>query len=302
MQAKHVIAGSRERVLGNSDAVFALVPAMLAFTWLVSKAQWFWSNQPDLQFGWVVLMLCLYLFWEAWESRPMVAFRWRAGWVLLTAIGCGTMFLVQVYEAAFGTKAASVLVLAIGVMAVISGNLGYVYGGPGVRRFGFPVLFLLVALPMPSVVHAFIVGGLQSKVTALNVEILNLIGIPAHRAGSVIRLPTCTVGVDEACSGIRSLQSTIMATLFIGHLSFKSSPLKVILVVVGIGLAILGNLARSLFLSYTANARGVHALESMHDTAGWGILIFTALGVMVLAWMLSRLEKNATLDHDRRSA
>lgn len=144
---------------------------------------------------------------------------------------------------------------------------------------------------MPSAVHNLVVGGLQSKVTFLNVEILNLIGIPAQQVGSVIRLATCTVGVDEACSGIRSLQSALMATLFIGYIALSRTGFRIVLVFVGVLLAMIGNLGRSLILSYTANAKGLEALESMHDTAGWSILAFTAVGVALLAWLFSKLEK-----------
>ncbi len=58
-----------------------LAPAFLAMAWLVSRAQWFWSNNPDLQFGWVVLLLCAYLFWEAWEKRPQGHWKPRRWWL-----------------------------------------------------------------------------------------------------------------------------------------------------------------------------------------------------------------------------
>jgi exosortase len=104
-------------------------------------------------------------------------------------------------------------------------------------------------------------------------------------------LPNGSVGVDEACSGIRSLQSTVMATLFIGYLTLKSRGLQLALLLSGIVLAICGNLIRSLYLSLSANAKGVQAIEKVHDTAGWSILLFTALGVVLLSWLLARWER-----------
>jgi exosortase len=274
-------------------AAFGLLPAGLAVMWLVWKAQWFWNHQADLQFGWIVLMLCAYLFYEAWETRPGTRYRQDITSVLLLVVGASFLFLVQIYQAACGMNSASMVGLALGQLLFVMGNLRYVFGEPGVRHFGFAFGFLLIALPMPSVVHNIVVGGLQSKIALLNVEILNLLGIPAQRVGSLIRLPGCTVGIDEACSGVRSLQSTVMATLFIGHLILRRFGLKVLLVGAGVLLALLGNLVRSFFLSYTANARGLQALEAMHDTAGWSILIFTAAGVAALAWLFSRFEKLA---------
>jgi exosortase len=270
----------------------ALCPSWLAAAWLVSKAQWFWSHRPDLQFGWVVLLLSGYIFWEAWEKRPAPKYRWTLLNAGLVALGLGFLFVVQIYQAAFGTNAASVAGLALVVMLLVACNLHYVFGGAGVRRLGFAFAFLLIALPLPSVLHNVIVGGLQSKIAMLNVEILNLGGVPAERTGSLIRLPNCVVGIDEACSGIRSLQSAFMATLFIGYLTLRRASLRTLLLLAGLLLALVGNLGRSLFLSLAAHIKGAEALHTMHDAAGWSILAFTAAGVGALAWLFSTFEKH----------
>jgi exosortase len=257
----------------------------------VSKAQWFWGHRPDLQFGWVVLFLCAYLFWEAAEHCPAWRFRLGSSCLLAFGLGCGILFLVQIYQAAFGSNAASVCGLGLGVMAVVAGNLIYVSGWRGVQHFGMAFAFILVALPMPSIVQGLIVGGLQSVLARINVELLNFVGVPAVQVGSLIQLPSCTVGIDEACSGVRSLQATLMATLFIGHLTLERWGLKVLLVALGVVLAVVGNLIRSLALSLIANARGPTGLESFHDAAGWSVLGFTVTGVILCSWLLGRMEK-----------
>ncbi len=268
-----------------------LTPAFLAVAWVVSRAQWFWSNNPDLQFGWIVLLLCAYLFWEAWEKRPAVDWKARSWAVACFGAGLGLMFLVQIYQAVMGSSAPTTLGLALGGMLVIAGNLGVVFGVAGVRRFGMAFGFLLIAMPVPSGVQGPIIGALQNKVAWFNTEMLNLMGIPATQVGSLIHLPAGTVGVDEACSGIRSLQSTIMATIFIGYLTLNRFSLQVLLFGCGVALAILGNLIRSLYLSLTANARGIEAIAGVHDAAGWSILTFTAVGVLVLSWFFKKLER-----------
>ena len=271
----------------------SLLPSWLAVAWLVSRAQWFWNHRPDLQFGWIVLLLCAFVIWDGWSRKPEPVY--RAGILPMMLFGCGAalLFIVQIYQAAFGMMAASLTGLALGCFLVIGGNLLYVFGWPGLRHFAFGFGFLLIALPMPSFIYSPIVHGLQNKVAAVNVEVLNLLGIPAQRIGSLIHLPNGTVGVDEACSGIRSLQSTLMATLFIGYLTLKNRALQIMLLISGVGLAIVGNLVRSLFLSYTANARGLQSVNEVHDAAGWSILAFTAVGVALLAWIFNQLEIQA---------
>jgi exosortase len=274
--------------------IACLLPAGVAMAWLISKASWFWQRNPELNFGWIVLLLCGFLLWEAWPNRPKLTNQlgWQGG--LLSVAGLCILTLTQIYQNAYGLTGTSMTGLAAGVFSILIANLLYVFGKSGVLHFAFPFGFFLVALPIPSVIYAPIVSGLQSLVATIDVNILNLIGIPATQVGSLIHIPAGTVGIDEACSGIRSLQSTVMATLFIGYLSFKSRTLQFILFVSGLLWAVIGNLARSLFLSIMANKRGIGAVQTYHDAAGWSILAFTVAGVVLIAWMLSKLEKRAS--------
>ena len=267
-----------------------LVPSFIALAWLAAKASWFWNHNPDLSFGWIVIFLCAFLFWESWQVRPGA--RLKTSWVSLLCgvAGGGLLFVFKIYQAALGLKPAALVGLAFAVMLVVTANLHYVFGWRGILKFLFPYAFILIALPMPSAVHGFIVNGLQQQVAFLTVEILAVIGIPADLAGSVIHLTTGPVGVDEACSGIRSLQSTIMATLFIGFLMLKGVGLRILLFFAGISLAIFGNLMRVLFLSYQAHHHGIEAIDASHDAAGWSILLFTVGGVAVLSWLLGKLQ------------
>jgi hypothetical protein len=54
--------------------------------------------------------------------------------------------------------------------------------------------------------------------TWLTVAFLNLFQITAVQHGNVIEVKSGLLGIDEACSGIRSLQATVMVSLFLGEL------------------------------------------------------------------------------------
>ena len=105
---------------------------------------------------------------------------------------------MQVYQAAFGLMPAVMLGLTVGAYAVAAANIHYVYGWAGLRFYAFPLLFFLIALPLPSFLYTPLVNGLQQKVAIANVEILNLIGIPAHRWGSLIQLPNRHCGREQS--------------------------------------------------------------------------------------------------------
>jgi hypothetical protein len=43
-------------------------------------------------------------------------------------------------------------------------------------------------------------------------------------------------------------------------------------------------------LSLTAHRHGIAALNEVHDTAGWSVLVVTLVGLGVMAWALARWE------------
>jgi hypothetical protein len=48
--------------------------------------------------------------------------------------------------------------------------------------------------------------------------LLGWLGVAALQHGNVIEVATGNVGIDKACSGIRSFQATLMISLFLGKL------------------------------------------------------------------------------------
>lgn len=262
--------------------------------WILGLAP-LWRDLPEYQHGWLVVLLAGYLVWERIEGRGEDAStrpdRPRPGWAWTWFLPGFFLILVsEAYRYVFAITPAYSFGLSVGSAFLLTAVLTAGYGPRTARRYLFPILFFFVAVPLPKIIWNPIVLGLQSLVASVNVEALGLAGIPATKQGSLIRLPECVVGVDEACSGIRSLQSSLMAALFIGDITMRTKGAKSTLIAFGVGLAILGNLIRSFYLSYTAHHHGPQALEAVHDTAGWGILAFTAAGVAAAAWTWSRLE------------
>ena len=272
------------------SVILLWLPIGVALAWLLSKASWFWENNPDMQFGWVIPLLSGYLLFEGFEKSPTVVGKWTFVNVVPIAVGIGFLFLTQVYQAAYGLTATSMAGLGLGFVFVVMGHLQYIYGWPGIRTFGFGLAFVLIALPIPSVIYGQIISTLQRGITLVNVEVLALLGTPASIQGNLVQLPTGVLGVDEACSGIRSLQSTVMATLFIGYLTLRRTSSRIGLFVGGVLLALLGNFIRVFALSYSASLNGIDAVDAAHDFAGWSILSFTVVGVGVMSWGLGKLE------------
>lgn len=268
------------------------IPWLIVAGWWVWDLQVHWQTQVEFQHGWLVAPLAAYLAWERMPGCPKPAPPRSVLWPsILALLSAPLVLFAELYKSAVASTPSSSFALSLGCLGFIVAILWVQHGWPVAQRFLFPLLFMFVAVPIPKIVWNPIVLGLQGFITSLNVETLNLLGIPAQRSGNLIHLPRGTVGVDEACSGIRSLQSSIMAALFIADLTLKHAGAKIFFFFAGIGLAVVGNFGRSLFLSLTAARDGIKAVEGVHDTAGWSVLIFTAAGIAFLAWWIARAEK-----------
>jgi len=272
-----------------------LLPVSVVCAWWVNDLRHQWASLVEYHFGWIVVMLAGYLVWERWPTRPLQDEPASFGPnLLMAAAGSICVAIGELYRIGIARTPSSSMALSIGCALFVAALVRGLHGQRTLRHFLFPLLFFFIAVPIPKSLWNPIVLGLQTFVAILNVEALGLLGIPAERHAHVIQLPNATVGVDEACSGVRSLQSSIMVALFIGDLTLRRTGWKIFFALGGITLAIAGNFARSLYLSTTAYRHGTDALKAIHDAAGWSVLAFTACGLVLLAVLVGRLEALTT--------
>jgi exosortase len=245
-----------------------------------------WSGFEQYNYGWAVPVLCLYLLWQRWVDRPGPAKPRRKTFaVVLLAVLLLAFLPVRLVHGANPmwrvTCWAWALIFVFGTLVCL-----WLAGGwPWVRCFGPSVGFFLVAVPWPSPVEASVGQGLMSANAGATVEILGILGIPALQRGNLIELGTGLVGVEEACSGIRSLQATPMFTLFFAlryHLGLKRGFL---LVLAGSVLTLLFNLVRTTLLSSISARHGPAAIQVWHDSVG----VFLPLMCFLSVWGVARL-------------
>ncbi len=271
-----------------------LLPSGAVLAWWVLDLQVQWRSMVEYQYGWLVLMLSAYLTWECWASRPKED---RPSSLklcgALALVGMPLVLMAELVKNSMASSPTTSFILSIGCCLFLMANVLYLHGPATLKHFLFPLLFLFVAVPLPPSLWRPILLGLKMIITHLDVQALNLLGIPAVSMENVIQLPRCTVGVEDACSGIRSLQSSIMAGLFLGHIMLKRWSLRCVALLAGVGLALVGNFFRSLYLAVQAANHGPDAIKAAHDPAGWSILVFTTVGLMIFVWGLERLEKKA---------
>lgn len=284
---------TRKTAPGLPPAWVRFAPGLLILGWWLYDLQYQWSALVDYQYGYMVAVLAAYLVWERMPGRPLED-EPPAAWVStsLALAGAPLVLFAELYKRGVAPTPLASFTLSIGCVLFMSAFLMAGFGRRTWRHFFFPLIFMFVAVPLPNFLWLPVVNTLRAGITTLDVETLKLLGVPAMQQGSVIRLPSCVVGVDEACSGVRSLQSSLMAALFIGDLVFRRTSSRVLFLVAGIVLALAGNFLRSLYLSLVAHHYGIQALHDVHDAAGWSILAFTAISLILCAWGVTRLESS----------
>ena len=250
-----------------------------------------WSVNDQYAYGWFVPPLALALFALRWRDQPVPQPPAGASkWALALAAGVGLVLLLptRLIEEPNGDWRLMEWMHALVLVGVTLAVLGWCGGRRWAWHFVFPVGFLLLALRWPSGLEHALIQGLQQHVAALTAGGMTLLGIPAEQAGNLIRVRDQTVGVNEACSGIRSLQTVWMASLFLGELSRMSWKRRFALVAGGVAVALAANVFRASLLVWIAAQRGTSALEKFHDTAGVSVLVIVFVGLLLLNGWLER--------------
>jgi exosortase/archaeosortase family protein len=127
-------------------------------------------------------------------------------------------------------------------------------------------------------------------VAAVAAETVTLFGIPTQLEGNLIRVSNGLVGVNEACSGVRSLQTALMIGLLFGELKRLSIWRRVALLASAIALALVANLCRAIFLVWIAATRSISEVSRWHELAGYAIVGLVFVGTMGLAYLLGKSE------------
>lgn len=248
-----------------------------------------WRENPDLSHGFLALPVLAMLWKRAREDSASGRARkqeWLSdGWVGL-GVGLGLVGLAvatlftTVYAVALGWGATPTLFFLSVVVASALGMATILATGQGVRwvRPGWPLVVMvavvLLSAPLPPGSYARLTAGLQEMVTIGVVDTLRLFGVPALRAGNVIQLGSTAVGVEEACSGVRSLVSCVLGGLVLSALWLNSPWRRFWLVGLAAPLALAANFGRSLTLTLMARS-GVDIAGMWHDMLGYAVLVPT---------------------------
>lgn len=166
----------------------------------------------------------------------------------------------------------------------------------GIRAFRkgvFPLLFLVLMIPIPTAIIEPLILLLQTGSAHAAYGILKVTGVPVFREGYVFSLSGIVVEVAEQCSGIRSSLALFITSILAGHLFLRTGWKRIVLALSVFPITIFKNGVRIVTLSLL----GAY-VDKTFLTDSWlhrsGGIVFFILALILLApvlWFLSKTEK-----------
>jgi exosortase len=237
-----------------------------------------WYTNPDFSHGFLVPFFSAYLIWTKREEICRTAIRpsWTGVSLVVLAIA---VLLLGIYGAELFLSRISLIMLLAGLIWTLAGR-------SMLRELRFPLLVLLLAVPLPAVIYNQITFPLQILASKLASSALPLFGVPVMRDGNVIQLPSMQLEVAEACSGIRSLMSLFTAAVLFGYFLERSPTRRVVLALASLPIAVVANgfriVGTGLGVQYWDPDK---ALGFFHEFSGWLIFVVS----LICLYFLHRL-------------
>jgi len=244
-----------------------------------------WNPDGAYAYAWAVPALAAFLCKCRWDDRPPPSAPIRDAAFVAIVLALVILPARWLQEAAPERSicAWSYAVATVGISLALISLAG---GGAWLRWFSFPFAFILTTVPWPHTMETLVSNSLMRGTAGATVEILCLIGVPCVQSGNLVHIETGVIDIDEACSGIRSLQAMVMIALFLGELFRLKLERRLLLMVIGLAMALLGNVLRTIVLSIIGFGQGMGAVDRYHDFAGFAVLVFSLSITLLKAFML----------------
>jgi exosortase len=287
---------------GFKSSALSWFLVILPFAWLwfhlIDNLRLQWITDPQYSYGLVMPLLTAGLLirrWHRFSGVPLPDVDLKNSRLLFVVIVCLVLpyLPTRLLEEAVPEWRPIGWLLAIETIGLTLCAVYLAKGWAGVMRFAFPICFFLTAVPWPTLFEQPIIQDLSRTNAAMVVNVMGILGVPAIQHGNVIEISTGLVGINDACSGIRSLQSSLMISLFLGEFYFMNWTRRLLLMLAGFILAMFFNVCRTSLLTYLAATKGIAAISQYHDEAGVTILIACTATLWGVSYLASLWRKNS---------
>ena len=246
-----------------SGSHIVLIPLVSVFLIFRERQQIFSRVRPSIVAGITLVLLGIALHWTATRNPPSPQ----------------------------GDDWLSVAALAI-LLIWVGGFLAS-YGFAAVREAAFPLLFLLLMVPLPEQFLNWTIELLQRGSTEISYLLFNMLGVPALKQGFVISVPGISIEVAAECSGIRSSLALLITCLLAAHLYLRTPWKIAVFILLVLPLSIIKNGIRIVTLTLLSLYVDPRFLTgSLHREGGFVFFLLALLLLFPVFLWLERSEKS----------
>jgi exosortase len=251
-----------------------------------------WWTDDNYSHGFLIPPIAAYLIWERRD-------RFSAAAIRPSNLGL-IVVLLSVLVLAAGVLGSELFLTRISILGTLAGMTLFLFGWPRLRALIFPLLFLVLMIPIPAIIFNQIAFPLQLFASRVGEFTLSSVDIPVLREGNVLILANTSLEVAEACSGIRSLVSLLTLGIVFGYFADRRIWVRTAIALSTIPVAVLANGARVAGTGIAAHRFGPGAAEGFfHEFSGWVVFVVAfalMLGLQrVIVWLapVPRIESGA---------
>ena len=254
-----------------------VLSAALLYAAVLVKLVHQWGTDPTYSHGFLVPPIALLLVWRERDRLRSASSRPSALGLVLIAVSLGLYVL--------GSLGAELFVTRVSLIGVVAGTVLYVFGWNHLRVVAFPLAFLVLMIPLPAIVFDRATVSLQLVASRMGEDLLRAADVPVLRDGNILTLPTITLEINDACSGIRSLMALLSVAALLGYFSEGARWKRAALAFAALPIAIGLNGVRIAATGLAASRFGPAAAGgAIHTTSGWIVFVLA----LVVVWALQK--------------
>jgi exosortase A len=264
-------------------AIGLVLGALLLLYWpVISSLVDAWSTDDNYSHGFFIVPLALYF---AWERRDKIIASPQQSSLFGLVVVAGSLFLLVA-----GLLGAELFLSRVSIIFTLAGAILFLFGWRTLRVLAFPLLFMLLMVPLPAIIFNKIAFPLQLLASHVGEYSVRSLDIPILREGNVLILANAKLEVAEACSGIRSLVSLFTLGIVFGYFVDNRVWVRSFIALSAIPVAILANGLRVASAGVAAHNYGTAGVEGLfHEFSGWVVFVVAFLMMFALQRLLQRL-------------
>jgi exosortase len=242
-----------------------------------------WATDDNYSHGFLIPFISGYMIWQKRDKLSEYAANPNLLGLLVLAAGMG-MHIV-------GNVGAELFVMRVSIIVTLMGLSLYLLGKAITKEILLPLAYLVFMVPLPAIIWNQIAFPLQLFAAGITEQAVDLIGIPILREGNILHLPSTTLEVVDACSGLRSLVSLLALSAAFAYFVDLSKTSKWVLFLSAVPIAIGVNVVRLMVTAMMAHWVGPDTAHGfLHDASGMFMFAIAFALMLAVYWLLSRIE------------